>query len=307
MALPGRRAAAASAPRARCSFDLIARDDELRRARRRNDDVGGSELVVDAIQTDRARAERAGELLGARGRAVGDDRDLGAARKQVAGRLLADLARTDEQDAAPSQVAEHLVGERSRRRGDRRRGLADRRLHSCPPASVERLAEEPAQHRPRCTRFERQPHLAEDLALARHERIEARSDTEEVQRRRLVLELVERVRERRLSLEQQRACGVSRVLLGVVRDVELRAVTRRQADGFSPQAAASVDATPAASPRSSATRSRSATGARWCDTPTRVILIRDAPEADREAQRARNQRATRTQSDDHASRARGVP
>ena len=93
------------------------------------------------------------------------------------------LPRTDEQDAAPSQVAEHLVGERSRRRGDRRRGLADRRLHSCAPASVERLAEEPAQHRPRCTRFERQPHLAEDLALARHERIEARSDTEEVQRR----------------------------------------------------------------------------------------------------------------------------
>jgi hypothetical protein len=51
---------------------------------------------------------------------------------------------------------------------------------------VQRVAEEPVEDRSRRACLVRAAHLAEDLALSRHHRVEPRGDTEQVQRRRLV-------------------------------------------------------------------------------------------------------------------------
>src|SRR3712207_8207318 len=55
----------------------------------------------------------------------------------------------DEQDAAPGEVAEHLLGERRRRRRDRGGRLADPRLRAHLLAGVERLSEQAVEHRAR--------------------------------------------------------------------------------------------------------------------------------------------------------------
>ena len=100
-------------------------------------------------------------------------------------------------------------------------------------------------------------HLAEDLALAGHERVEPGRDAEEVQRGGLVVQAVERVLD--LRLERGERCDRARFgVLGVLGgDVELGAVARREADGLAELAARAR----VACSRSSATRSRSSTGA----------------------------------------------
>ena len=60
---------------------------------------------------------------------------------------------------------------------------------SCPTRSA--CAEQPVEHRPVRARLVRVAHLAEDLALARNERVEPGRDAEEVQRRGLVAQAVE--------------------------------------------------------------------------------------------------------------------
>ena len=57
---------------------------------------------------------------------------------------------------------------------------------------MERLPEDPVEHRPGRADFVRDPHLPEDLALARDERVQPRGDAEEVVRGRPVLQPVER-------------------------------------------------------------------------------------------------------------------
>src|SRR6266851_4511314 len=56
------------------------------------------------------------ELLGALLGAVGDGRDRRAARDEIPDRQLADLARADDEYAAPLEIPEHLLGERRRSR-----------------------------------------------------------------------------------------------------------------------------------------------------------------------------------------------
>ena len=97
---------------------------------------------------------------------------------------------------------------------------------------MERLAEDPVEQRPGRPELVRDPHLAEDLALARHERVEPRGDAEEMVRRGAVVQPVER----RLDLGPERRERRDRILLGLLRvvggEVELGAVAGREADRF---------------------------------------------------------------------------
>jgi hypothetical protein len=78
----------------------------------------------------------------------------------------------EEHDAAAVQIPEHLVGERSRRRGNRGRALGDRGLGAYLLAGMERLAKDPVEDRTGRSCFEGRTHLPEDLSLPRHHRVE---------------------------------------------------------------------------------------------------------------------------------------
>ena len=73
----------------------------------------------------------------------------GAARREAAGRELADPAGADQQHAPAREVAEDLLRERGGRGRDRRGALADRRLRADALAELERLAEDPIEQRAR--------------------------------------------------------------------------------------------------------------------------------------------------------------
>src|SRR5205823_14241368 len=123
-----------------------------------------------------------------------------APRAQVARGLLADLAGADQQDAAAVQFAVHLLGERRGRGRDRGRTLADRRLRTNLAPGVERLAEDPVEQRTGRAARVGGAHLAEDLALAGHERVQPGRDAKEVQRGGVVAQPVERLLDLRLEL-----------------------------------------------------------------------------------------------------------
>ena len=122
---------------------------------------------------------------------VCDCRDLCAARAEVPRGELAHPSGSDEQDPPACQILEDLLRQRRRRGGHRGRALADRRLDPRPSAGMQRHPEEPIEQRAGRAGLERIAHLAEDLALARHHRVEAGRDAEQVECRRLVGEPVE--------------------------------------------------------------------------------------------------------------------
>ena len=112
--------------------------------------------------------------------AVRDVGDLAPREARFGGRELADPAGADQQHAATLEVAEHLRRERGRRGRDRRRALADRGLGAHALADRERLPEDAVEQRPGRDRLVRVADLAEDLALARDERVEPGGDAEQV-------------------------------------------------------------------------------------------------------------------------------
>ena len=112
--------------------------------------------------------------------AVGDERDLRASAPQVAGGLLAHLARAEQDDRAALEAAEDLLRERGGGGRHRGRALADRGLRSHLPARVKRLPKDTVEHRAGRPELVRKPHLAEDLALARNERVEPCRDAEQM-------------------------------------------------------------------------------------------------------------------------------
>ena len=73
---------------------------------------------------------------------------------------------------------------------------------------MQRLPEHAVEQQARRARLVRGAHLAEDLALARDERVEARGDAEQVQRGRLVAQPVERGLD--LRLERGERCDGAR-------------------------------------------------------------------------------------------------
>ena len=100
---------------------------------------------------------------------------------------------------------------------------------------MQRLSEEPVEERPRRAGLEGGPHLAEDLALTGDERVEPAGDAEEVERRRIVAEPVERDREIAGSIAGELGEGRNRLLLGVLvaGHVELGPVAGREHDRLS--------------------------------------------------------------------------
>ena len=132
------------------------------------------------------------------------ERDGCAARDEVSNRELSDLASADHNDLAPPQIAEDLLRQRGRCGRDRRGALPDRSLRARLLAGVERLAEEPIEDRPGRPRRVRRAHLAEDLTLAGHERIETRGHAKEVARRVFVAEPVQGGAELGLESEECR-------------------------------------------------------------------------------------------------------
>ena len=145
---------------------------------------------------------------------------------------FAHLPGPEQEDATSGEVAEHLLGQRCRRRRDRRRALPDRGLHPDALSGVQRLAEEPVEERARRAGFERRPHLAEDLSLAGNERVESGGDSKEVERRRLVAQAIQRGGEIVRPLAGQLRQRVDRLVVGVLvaDEVELGAVARREHD-----------------------------------------------------------------------------
>ncbi len=125
-------ASAALAHRAR---DRVRVEHVARRTRRRDDDVGGDEVLFDALERQRLCAEAPRELLRAVERAVGDERDARTAREHVARRLLADLARADEQDQAACRGLRTPAPQGRRRRTTPTRGSRRSRsaLAPCAP------------------------------------------------------------------------------------------------------------------------------------------------------------------------------
>ena len=218
-------------PRAR-ALDRRGVEHVARRARRRHDDVGLRELLADPLERDRLRAEALGELGRVRRRAVRDEGDARAPGEQVARGLLADLAGADQQDRAAVEVAEHLLRERGRRGRDGRGALADRGLRAHLAAGVQRLPEHAVEQQAGRPGLVRGAHLAEDLALPGHERVEPGRDAEQVQRGGLVVQAVERVLDLRLERGENRDRARFCVVGVFGGDVELGAVARREADGL---------------------------------------------------------------------------
>src|SRR5438874_9619710 len=140
-------------------------EHEPRRIGRCDDDVNFRKLLVD--------------LLALR-LAIRDERDLGAAAAEIAGGLLAHLACTEEENGAFLETAEDLLREGGGGGGDRSGALPDRGLRAHLAARMERLPKDAIEQRPGRSELVRDPNLAEDLALARNERIEPRSDAEEM-------------------------------------------------------------------------------------------------------------------------------
>ena len=142
---------------------------------------------------------------------------------------------------------------------------------------MERLPEQVIEERAGRADLERIANLAEDLSFSRDERVEARRDAEQVQRGTVVAEAVENGGERCAVVpgkrEERRAGALVQVEARfVTREVELRAIAGREHDGLAAVRQPARELAAAAG--STATRSRSSTGAWRCETPTRASLTR---------------------------------
>ena len=201
--------------------------DRVGRRRRGEDDVDLAERRSELVERERRTTESVCELARRLDGAVRDEGDLGAARREVRRRELADPSCADEQDTPSVQIAEDLRRERRRRRRDGRRALADRGLGANALADRERLAEHAVERRPGGHRLVCVAHLAEDLTFAGDERVEARGDAEEVHGGRVLLQAVEHAVERLAGKVLER--GHSALLVDG-REVQLGAVAGREAD-----------------------------------------------------------------------------
>ena len=142
------------------------------------------------------RIEPERELGGARAGPPGDSEPADAAVQQVQRDELPHRARADDERAQSGEVAELTLHELDGDRRHRDRMACDLRLGAHPPPGLDRLLEEAVQRSSRRAGIERErvsgTHLAEDLALARDERVQPGRDAEEMARRVVVAITVER-------------------------------------------------------------------------------------------------------------------
>jgi hypothetical protein len=202
--------------------------DQVRAPRRRKDEICVLELDGDGVEGSSRPADALGELLRALQRAAGDDH-FGASGPQVAGGELAHLPRAEQERAPLRQAAECFRRELDGGRGDRLRQLRQFRLGADPFARVQRVLEEPVQERAGRPRGQRSvvclPHLAEDLRLARDERVEPGGDAEQVLDRIVFLPSPEYPVEREPRTSFELLC---RPRPGAVGQVDLGPVAGRQ-------------------------------------------------------------------------------
>ena len=103
---------------------------------------------------------------------------------QVAGDQGNGLARADQQGLAALQVAEDLLGQAHGRKSHRNRVFADGSVGAYLLGRVEGGLEQAPQQRPDRTRFTRDGvgrfHLAENLRLAQHQRVQPRGHAHHV-------------------------------------------------------------------------------------------------------------------------------
>ena len=127
------------------------------------------------------RSAASGRMLGG---AIGDGDVRDAAARDGLERLQTDPARAHDQRTPRAEIAEHAVGERQRHRAGGRRVRADGRLRARTPAGRDRRPEEQRERRSGRVAggLVRVAHLAEDLGLAEHERVEPGGDAREVPR-----------------------------------------------------------------------------------------------------------------------------
>ena len=268
--------------------ERLALDHVMRRAGRRDDDVGADQLLGQLLEADRVAAEALGQADRAVVVAVGDEDRLDALGGERARGQLGGLAGADDQHPAVSQLAERALRELDGDRGDRQRALRDPGLRAGALAGGERVAEQPVEDRPGRALDERQLvgalDLALDLGLADDHRVEARGDAEEMLGR-------------RASRAASRGCPTSSVgwMLGLAREQPEREATRprpgrprrgRARSGCRwrsppPRGSRALERarrrTPTARPSVSAIRSRSSSGAVLWETPSARSSLTPAP------------------------------
>ena len=184
------------------------------------------------VQRDRFGAEARGELAPALERAVGDGDRLRLLGREVRRRELDHLARADQQQPLVRDRREDALGELHRRGGHRDRRAADVGLRAHVLGHGERALEQPVQHEAQrpggLRRAHRVLHLAQDLRLAQHHRIEAARDAERVRHRAILRQRVD-VRMQRALRQVVEAREPVRDRLGLVAvEVDLGAVAGRQ-------------------------------------------------------------------------------
>ena len=189
---------------------------------------------------DRA-ADLVGELLRVRQRAARDHDAGDALRLEVQRRQLAHLAGADDEHAPPGELSEDLSREVDGGEADRHRAFGERCLRSHALAHAECPVKQAIEQRPRaldCRRGrERVLDLTENLRLADDERVETGCDAEQMPRRVVIdvrVEMRTNALGRQLVELGQKRDQVLAARVGILaRDVQLRAVARRDDDGFS--------------------------------------------------------------------------
>ena len=125
-----------------------------------------------------------GQRAGVLERPVQDPGGADAALAQVLHRERGHLARADDHDVAPAEVAERLGGEVGAERDERIGRRAERGLLAHPPTGPRRRVEHPgeagARRAFRGRASQRLAHLRVDLRLAEHHGIEPRRDLEQM-------------------------------------------------------------------------------------------------------------------------------
>ena len=213
-------------------------------------------------------------------RPVGDGQRR-ALRAQRARRQLGHLAGADDQHPPPVEAAEHLARELDRHRADRHRVARDRGLAPHAPRDPERaLRSRRSGSAPAVPRLDARAscaclHLPQDLRLADHQRIEAGGDAEQVVHRLGVA----RVRKGAASSSARRTpararqVGAERAQRAPSRSTRRRRPRRgcrcdsSAASRSRRQRRQLAAAPPRPARRTTASRSRTATGAVRCDTP----------------------------------------
>ena len=253
----------------------------MRRGGRGDDDVGERELLGQAVEAHDLTAEAFGERARAVGVAVGDEDRAGALARECLRGELARLAGAEDDHVAVAERAEQRGREVDGDGGQAHAAGADRGLRAHELAGRERGREEAVDERARDPRGERRlvraPHLSLDLGLAEHHRLEARGHAEELARGVAVARRVDRAR-------RARSAG-SRRAVRAARAARTRPSRGRRRPGRSRCGCTSRSRRPrrrrgrrrrliSCRPNSiacasvNASRSRSATGAVLCETPS---------------------------------------